>query len=85
MSFQVGRPEGRTTGPGLWGQNEKTPQPDVLLPKGVRRRCRRWGNRRWLPVWIYLQEPRQQLKSRCGQSRAGSLPQGTYVGHMFVV
>lgn len=28
MSLQVGRRYGRTTGPGLWGQNEKTPRPD---------------------------------------------------------
>src|SRR5689334_4006858 len=28
MSLQVGRRYGRTTGPVLWGQNEKTPPPD---------------------------------------------------------
>jgi hypothetical protein len=28
MSLQVGRRYGRTTGPVLWGQNEKTPLPD---------------------------------------------------------
>ncbi len=28
MSLQVGRRNGRTTGPGLWGQNKKTPLPD---------------------------------------------------------
>ncbi|EJM68720.1 hypothetical protein PMI30_01161 [Pseudomonas sp. GM50] len=28
MSLRVGRRYGRTTGPGLWGQNEKTPLPD---------------------------------------------------------
>ena len=28
MSLQVGRRYGRTTGPGLWGQNVKTPPPD---------------------------------------------------------
>ncbi|OYQ03274.1 hypothetical protein B7L09_27175 [Pseudomonas mandelii] len=27
-SLQVGRRLGRTTGPDLWGQNEKTPPPD---------------------------------------------------------
>lgn len=28
MSLQVGRRNGRTTSPGLWGQNKKTPSPD---------------------------------------------------------
>jgi hypothetical protein len=28
MSLQVGRRNGRTTSPGLWGQNVKTPLPD---------------------------------------------------------
>jgi hypothetical protein len=28
MSLQVGGRNGRTTGPGLWGQNKKTPPPD---------------------------------------------------------
>lgn len=34
MSFAVARRNGRTTGPGLWGQNEKTPQPAALARKG---------------------------------------------------
>jgi hypothetical protein len=33
MQQQVGRRHGRTTGPGLWGQNAKTPLPDS--PKGA--------------------------------------------------
>ena len=28
MSLQVGRRNGRTTSPVLWGQNKKTPPPD---------------------------------------------------------
>lgn len=53
MSQQVGRRHGRTTGPGHWGQNEKTPLPDPPWgERGERRLCRWWGNRRWLPVWI---------------------------------
>ncbi|OLF55117.1 hypothetical protein BTN82_08955 [Pseudomonas chlororaphis] len=36
MSFCVGRQYGRSTGPGLWGQNEKTPQP---VSPGARRVC----------------------------------------------
>ncbi|PMY41696.1 hypothetical protein C1Y35_06240 [Pseudomonas sp. GW456-L14] len=36
MSFCVGRHYGRSTGPGLWGQNEKTPQP---VSPGARRVC----------------------------------------------
>jgi len=51
MQQQVGRRHGRTTGPGLWGQNAKTPLPDAPVGRtGERRLCRGWGNRRWLPV-----------------------------------
>lgn len=36
MSLQVGRRYGRTTGPVLWGQNEKTPPPDSPRANEVR-------------------------------------------------
>lgn len=36
MSLQVGRRYGRTTGPVLWGQNEKTPRPDLPGANEVR-------------------------------------------------
>ena len=35
MQQQVGRRHGRTTGPGLWGQNAKTPLPGS--PKGAKK------------------------------------------------
>ncbi|VVO88396.1 hypothetical protein PS838_03097 [Pseudomonas fluorescens] len=35
MSLLVGRRIGRSTGPGLWGQNKKTPPPDSPGANGM--------------------------------------------------
>jgi hypothetical protein len=75
--LQVGRRLGRTTGPDLWGQNEKTPPPDspwanevsdVFVVGGATAVGYLYG--------LLSQICANTLMTRCGHSRASLAPTG---------